>query len=179
MRLLLAFLPAAAAFVVSPTARSAARATARRVTEFSGEDDKIPELTDEQKEAVLYAVGINLASQFADLPKLVTTDEMASVTKGISDVLLGEIANDKAMATVQAVGVQMNQFLQSRMVKLVDDAKAGGIKALEDAAAEEGATKTESGLVYKSIKDGIGPKPTVGSTVQARATAARSLSGDR
>ena len=92
MRLLLAFLPAAAAFVVSPTARSAARATARRVTEFSGEDDKIPELTDEQKEAVLYAVGINLASQFADLPKLVTTDEMASVTKGISDVLLGESA---------------------------------------------------------------------------------------
>lgn len=52
------------------------------------------------------------------------------------------------------------------MIQLVDDAKAAGIKALDDAAAEEGATKTDTGLVYKSIKDGIGPKPTIGSTVE-------------
>ena len=72
MRLVLALLPAATAFI-APTAWSAPRVAARRVTEFSGEDDKIPELSAEDKDAVLYAVGINLASQFADLPRLVTT----------------------------------------------------------------------------------------------------------
>ena len=37
---------------------------------------------------------------------------------------------------------------------------------LEKAAKEKGAVKTESGLVYKSLKEGKGPKPAAADTVK-------------
>jgi FKBP-type peptidyl-prolyl cis-trans isomerase FkpA len=41
-----------------------------------------------------------------------------------------------------------------------------GAAFAEKAAKEKGAVKTSSGLVYKSLKDGAGAKPTATSTVQ-------------
>lgn len=39
-------------------------------------------------------------------------------------------------------------------------------ETIEKAAAEKGAVKTASGMVYKSIKDGSGKSPTAASTVE-------------
>jgi FKBP-type peptidyl-prolyl cis-trans isomerase FkpA len=41
-----------------------------------------------------------------------------------------------------------------------------GAEFLEKAAKEKGAVKTASGLVYRSLKDGTGEKPSATSTVQ-------------
>ncbi len=45
-------------------------------------------------------------------------------------------------------------------------AQDAGAAFAEKAAKEKGAVKTSSGLVYKSLKDGTGAKPSASSTVQ-------------
>ena len=48
-----------------------------------------------------------------------------------------------------------------------DGSKPGDQKTfLEKAAKEKGAVKTESGLVYKSLKEGKGPRPAAADTVK-------------
>ena len=45
-------------------------------------------------------------------------------------------------------------------------AAAAGLKALDDAAKEDGATQTASGLVILSLEDGDGASPTAADTVE-------------
>ncbi len=54
------------------------------------------------------------------------------------------------------------------VLALSNVARAGdpGADFLEKAAKEKGAVKTPSGLVYRSLKEGAGEKPTASSTVK-------------
>ncbi len=45
-------------------------------------------------------------------------------------------------------------------------ATAGATEVLEQAAAEEGAIRTESGLVFRLLRQGEGPRPVLGNRVQ-------------
>jgi FKBP-type peptidyl-prolyl cis-trans isomerase FkpA len=51
-------------------------------------------------------------------------------------------------------------------VSLAARAADPGAEFAEKAAKEKGAVKTASGLVYRSLKDGTGEKPTAASTVK-------------
>ena len=142
--------------------------SADTVIEFMGADDGPKELSADEKEEVLYCIGLNAAQQIArqtgDLPKLVTKQEMAPVIRAIADTLLDQVEG-LAADRIQAVGEELPVFLQGRTQGLLDETKAEGAVALDAAAAEEGAMRTESGLVFRSISDGIGAKPTNGSIV--------------
>jgi FKBP-type peptidyl-prolyl cis-trans isomerase FkpA len=51
-------------------------------------------------------------------------------------------------------------------ISLAARAADPGAEFAEKAAKEKGAVKTASGLVYRSLKDGTGEKPTAASTVK-------------
>ena len=51
-----------------------------------------------------------------------------------------------------------------------DPPDAAGQAFLDEAAAEEGAIRTESGLVFKQLKAGYGPKPEDGDRVEVHYT---------
>jgi FKBP-type peptidyl-prolyl cis-trans isomerase FkpA len=57
------------------------------------------------------------------------------------------------------------QFIVAGLAAFVSIAHAQD-DALERAAKESGAVKTESGLIYRSLKDGTGPSPAATDTVK-------------
>ena len=93
---------------------------------------------------------------------------MGPIIRAITDTLMDEVTGDPGQR-IQAVGQDLDAFLKPRMDGLVDAAKAEGLAALAAAAAEVGATQTASGLVFQSIKEGKGPKPTDSSAVEVHA----------
>lgn len=91
--------------------------SADTVIEFMGADDGPKELSADEKEEVLYCIGLNAALQIArqtgDLPKLVTKQEMAPVIRAIADTLLDQVEG-VAADRIQAVGEELPIFLQGR-----------------------------------------------------------------
>jgi FKBP-type peptidyl-prolyl cis-trans isomerase FkpA len=80
------------------------------------------------------------------------------VQQGLSDAATGKKLAAEPDAQMQKLG----ELAQARMAKATEKQKAQAKPFLEKAAAEEGAKKTASGLIYKEIKAGTGvqPKPT-------------------
>jgi FKBP-type peptidyl-prolyl cis-trans isomerase FkpA len=69
-------------------------------------------------------------------------------------------AQDKANADELETYVPKLQELQkTRQAAATEKEKASGTAVLAKAAGEPGATKTDSGLVYKSVKEGTGASP--------------------
>ncbi len=125
---------------------------------FAGEAfAKLPE-TEEEK--TLYFIGVILSKQppFSTL----TSAEVATVAQGLSDSLDGlAVALD---ATVY--GEKVQTFAQERMDKRVEEQKKAGQGYLEKMAAEEGAQKTDSGLIMIEKKAGDGESPKTTDTVR-------------
>ena len=61
---------------------------------------------------------------------------------------------------------KMQEIQEKAMEAEYGDKKAAGLKFLEDNKANEGIVVTESGLQYKVITEGTGPKPTEVSNVK-------------
>ena len=59
-----------------------------------------------------------------------------------------------------------SQLMQARQMKMAEAAVEGGKKALEAAASEDGATKTDSGLVVLPLEEGSGATPAASDTVE-------------
>jgi FKBP-type peptidyl-prolyl cis-trans isomerase FkpA len=107
--------------------------------------------TDEQKE--LYALGIWLSNRIA--PFNLSAADLELVQAGLTDGVLG---HDKRV-DLQAYGPKIDELAKSRAAKTAADEKKAGQAFLEKAAAEKGATKKPSGLIYMEIKPGAGESP--------------------
>jgi undecaprenyl-diphosphatase len=77
-----------------------------------------------------------------------TPAELEIVKAGLSDSVTGA----KAQVELEAYGPKVNELAQKRMSAGADEAKKKGQEFADKAAAEQGASKTASGLVYKTIK---------------------------
>jgi FKBP-type peptidyl-prolyl cis-trans isomerase len=60
------------------------------------------------------------------------------------------------------------KLLQAKAEAAATAQAAKGLEFLAEAAKEEGATQTSSGLVIKTLTEGTGASPTAAETVQAR-----------
>ncbi len=113
--------------------------------------------TDEQK--TVYALGLQMyrsLSQFDLSPA-----EVELVKRAFVDAAAGKPAED-----LNEWGPKFQAFGQTRSARVAEKQKVVSAAYLAKAAAEPGAIKTESGLIYKDIQPGTGPSPTASDTVK-------------
>jgi FKBP-type peptidyl-prolyl cis-trans isomerase len=117
--------------------------------ELKTEDDK-----------TLYALGLMVGRSIA--PLKLSPAELEVVKHGITDQATGA----KAQVDLETYGPKIQQFAQSRAqaASQVEKSKSQSFSA--DAAKEAGATKTPSGLVFKTMTPGSGASPAATDTVK-------------
>jgi len=135
--------------------------TARHVSSGSMpyDDDKMP----------IYALGLNIGmqiSQQTDFKNLLEEDELEILLAGFSDCVKGE-ETVNPMEVLQKFGPEVNQLLRERMEGIMDKVKKDGADYIDGfVECNDDAVKTESGLVYYSMKDGDGASPVVEDEVE-------------
>lgn len=116
----------------------------------------LPAWADDPKtedEKTLYALGLALARELQVFN--LNPTEAEQVKRGFADALSGK----KPVVELEAYGPKIQALAQARRASQSKD-------FLEKAAKEKGAVKTESGLIYTSIKEGSGASPKAADTVK-------------
>lgn len=110
--------------------------------------------TDDQK--TLYALGLSVGRSVGVFN--LTPEELTFVQAGLAAQVKGE----KPLVEIETFGPKIQQLAMARQTAKSAGEKEKGKAFLEQAAKEEGATKTESGLIYKETQAGTGenPQPT-------------------
>ncbi|HOX15170.1 MAG TPA: FKBP-type peptidyl-prolyl cis-trans isomerase [Smithellaceae bacterium] len=114
--------------------------------------------TEDQK--TLYALGVHMTRQLAVFN--LSPEEYEFVKEGITDAAAGK----KLIAEPEAYGQNLNALAQARMEAAAQKQKELARPYLEKAAAEQGAQKTATGLIYQEIKAGKGAQPKDVDTVK-------------
>ena len=120
----------------------------------------IPETEEEKK---LYAIGLQVAGNtLATFKGEFSAAEVAMIAEGFR----AGMSEDEPAVDPKTYTTELNEYLQQRFQNVQTRAKGQavgekeqGAAFLEKAAAEAGATKTASGLVYIEIQAGTGPQP--------------------
>jgi FKBP-type peptidyl-prolyl cis-trans isomerase FkpA len=119
-----------------------------------------PELkTDDDK--TLYALGVALSQNLENFS--LSEKELELVKLGLTD---GVLKRDKKVADLDSYGPKLQQLARTRMTGVAAAQKKAAQPFLEKAAAEKGAQRTASGLVYSELKAGTGDSPTPTDTVK-------------
>jgi FKBP-type peptidyl-prolyl cis-trans isomerase FkpA/FKBP-type peptidyl-prolyl cis-trans isomerase FklB len=106
--------------------------------------------TDQDK--ALYAIGLSLSERLG--PFALTPAEVELVKAGLADGVAG-----KPKLEARQYMQQIQQLRTSRAATVAAVEKKSGEAFLTKAAAEQGAKRTGSGLVIKTITAGTGPSP--------------------
>ncbi len=155
--------PAVPATPKPKTSTAAKPATAK--TSAKPASAKAPVTLTTQKDKFSYAVGLGIAKT---LQRQGVEVDPALVSKGMTDVLSGAtpLLNDKE---AQAVLMEMQAAVQKKQQQLAqalaDENKKKGAVFLAENAKQPGVVTLPSGLQYKILKEGTGPKPTAADTV--------------
>jgi FKBP-type peptidyl-prolyl cis-trans isomerase len=116
--------------------------------------------TDDEK--ALYALGVIVSENIKSFE--FTDQEIALVKAGLDDG-----ARDRSKIETDqfdALLPKLQELNKTRVEAALKREKEAGTAYIAKAAAESGAVKTSSGLVYKSTKEGTGATPTASDTVQ-------------
>jgi len=116
-------------------------------------------VTDEEK--TIYAVGLSMSQTMA--PLQLTPAEVEIVKLALSDSAAG-----KPAVKLEEWGPKIRDLAQAREVKAADAEKVKAKAYQDKAAAEPGAVKTASGLIYKELAAGTGPTPAPTDIVQVQ-----------
>ncbi len=133
---------------------SATLITLLAATAFAAEGPK----TEDQK--VLYAIGVHQARQLGRFN--FTPAEFEMVLQGFADAAPGK----QPKLDADAYSKKVQELAQARRAAKDAQTIAAGKDFLAKAAAEKGAVKTASGLVFLSQREGTGPTPTATDTVK-------------
>ena len=113
-----------------------------------------------EDEKALYNLGVMLSSQIKSFN--FSDKELEMVKAG-----LAAGAQDKASTDdLEKYVPKLQELQKARMADAATKSKAAGAAYLAKVAAEPGVTKTESGLVYKQVKEGTGAQPTAADQVK-------------
>ncbi len=117
-----------------------------------------PGLTsDDQK--IVYAVGLVMARQLGQFD--LSPAELEIVKRALSDSAAG-----KPGENIDEWGPKIQSLVQTRSARVAQREKTKSAEFLVKAAAEPGATKTDSGLIYKELTPGTGATPKATDTVK-------------
>lgn len=129
----------------STSARQAAKPSAAALT------------TDEQK--TIYALGLSFYRSIGQFD--LSPAEVAILQRAISDAAAGKPAID-----LSQWGPKIQGLAQTRAARVAEREKVASAAYLEKAAAQPGAIKTPSGLIYREITSGTGASPKSTDTVK-------------
>ncbi len=119
-----------------------------------------------EKDQVSYMIGMDVAKSIEPLKGEVDIDVMA---KAIKSRLAGEkmlMTDEQAQAVAQAFGQKMQAKQMADRQATAETNQKNGDAFLAKNAKEPGVKTTASGLQYKVIKPGAGPKPASSDTVK-------------
>lgn len=108
-------------------------------------------LTEDQK--TLYAIGLSVSRSLAAFD--LTPAEFEHVKQGLLDAQAGK----KSEVDLTSYNPRIQELARARRKALGDKQVAADKDFLEKAAAEKGAVKTSSGMVYTSLVEGKGESP--------------------
>lgn len=121
------------------------------------------EMTKEQKFS--YAVGANFGTQVGhDQINL----DLDVFLQGVRDGMAGQ--NKFSDQQMQEIFMQFQEEMQAKQANAATEAKAAGLKFLEENKKNKDVIVTESGLQYKVITMGTGEKPKAESRVTVKYT---------
>jgi FKBP-type peptidyl-prolyl cis-trans isomerase FkpA/FKBP-type peptidyl-prolyl cis-trans isomerase FklB len=118
-----------------------------------------PEPANEDQK-ILYALGLAISQSLGTFN--LNESELEMVKAGLTDGVLKR----SGKVDMQAYGPKIQKLQESRAAAVAEGEKKAGGAFLTKAAAEPGATKTESGVVIKTIKPGKGATPKATDTVK-------------
>lgn len=111
--------------------------------------------TEEEKN--LYALGLNLAERLGPFKGYITAEELKSVKRGLLDV-----------ARQRDAAVDLGEYLP-KVGKLAEKMRSRQQQEyMAKAAAEPGARRLPSGIVYQELQQGTGERPGVKDSVLVR-----------
>ena len=111
-------------------------------------------------EKTFYAVGLVVARQLSVFT--LSSEELEFVKQGITDASTGK----KPEVELAAYSDKIQELARTRRKIQGEKLAASNKSFLENAAKEKGAVKTDSGLVYLSLKEGEGAYPGAKDTVK-------------
>jgi FKBP-type peptidyl-prolyl cis-trans isomerase FklB len=118
-----------------------------------------------QKDSISYGIGMNIAMNF----KRQQLDiDPAVFTQAVKDVMSGgktQMTEDQATEALAGLQQRMMADQANRMKTLSEKNRKEGEAFLAENKKKAGVITTASGLQYKILKAGTGPKPTESQTV--------------
>lgn len=158
MRVLLFLLPAVL-LAQHPAPRThATNPPARRSTSAAPAKAATPPLTTDDEKTV-YALGLSIYQSLSQFD--LSPAELDIVKRALTDA-----AHGKPAEQLQAWGPKIQPLAQARHARVLEREKAEAKSYLDKAAAQPGAVKTESGLIYRDLRAGTGPSPKPTDTVK-------------
>jgi len=113
--------------------------------------------TDEEK--AIYSLGLSIYKSLSQFD--LSPAEVALVIRGLSDSAAGKPAVDFTIW-----GPKIQQLATERGERVAGREKAASKAYLDKAAAEPGAVRAASGLIYRELKPGTGESPKATDTVK-------------
>jgi len=118
-----------------------------------------PETSAGEDEKIVYAIGLSIWRSLSQLD--LDPSEVAIVQRAIGDAAAG-----KPEVALEEYGKKLEAFGRARTERVVEREKARSQAYLEKAAAEPGAIRSESGLVFLDVQPGTGASPSAKDTVK-------------
>ncbi len=112
-----------------------------------------------EDEKTVYAIGLSIWRSLGQLD--LNAAEVAIVQRALGDAVAG-----KTEVTLDEYGPKFEAFGRARTQRVVEKEKARSQEHLAKAAAEPGASKAESGLIYVDVQAGTGASPSASDTVK-------------
>jgi FKBP-type peptidyl-prolyl cis-trans isomerase FkpA len=114
--------------------------------------------TDQDK--TFYALGLAIGGNIKEFK--LTTAELALVTAGLSDSVLGKTAK----VDLNTYGPKIQGIATERAAQAATVEKQAAGAFIAEKAKEPGAQRSASGMIYIPVKEGAGANPTASSTVK-------------
>ncbi len=122
--------------------------------------DKSADMASGDQHDTFYALGVAMSQGLAQFH--LTADELTAVQEGLKDGVLGK----DTKIDLQEYAPKLQALAKERTEAAAKMEREAGSTVIEQAAAEDGAVKTDSGLVYKILEPGDGPSPKATDTVK-------------
>lgn len=112
-----------------------------------------------EDEKAIYALGLSVYKSLGQFD--LSASELDIVKQAMTDA-----AANKPAVDVQVYGPKLDALARERAAKVTEREKASSAAYLTKAAAQPGAVKTDSGLIYREDRPGTGASPKSTDTVK-------------